>query len=237
MGVAHPARGLLRDPETGPRGTGRAPAPLEPPAPSRVSEAFQLYLFAVVISLDTFAASLALGTRTRPAGWLRIATVFAISGGLFPVLGLTLGLLAAGFLAQVAQWLGVLVLAGLGLWFVFAAWRDPDHPPGHLPFALQPAGIPPHEGEGTSRSDRLPLASLVLLAVGLSSDNLLVGLGLGLHGGATFLLGLLTAGSVFGATLTGLWLGRLNVVWFGRGAEAVSGFLLIGLATWFAFGL
>ena len=40
--------------------------------------------------------------------------VFALSGGLFPLVGMGIGVLASGFLAQVAGALGALVLAGLG---------------------------------------------------------------------------------------------------------------------------
>jgi len=171
---------------------------------------FELYLVAVAISLDTFAAAIALGTRTPPRGWLRVALVFAVSGGLFPLVGMGLGLLASGLLAQVAGALGVLVIAGLGIWFLHGAIR-----PG--------TRLESNAGE-------LPLGGLVLLSIGLSSDNLLVGLGLGLHGGTTVLLGALTTASVFGATITGLWLGRRKRTWLGPGAEALAGILLLALA-------
>jgi len=173
----------------------------------------ELYLVAVAISLDTFAASIALGMRTPPRGWIRVAVVFAISGGIFPLLGMWIGWLASGILAQVAGGVGALVLAGLGGWFLHAALRSDRE---SLPDAME-----------------LPLGGLILLSMGLSSDNLLVGLGLGLQGGTTYLLGALTAASVFGATLTGLWLGRMKKIRFGRGAEALAGFLLLGLAVYF----
>jgi hypothetical protein len=66
--------------------------------------------------------------------------------------------------------------------------------------------------------------------MGLSSDNVLVGLGLGLQGGAPAILGGITAVSVFGATLTGLALGALGMARFGRGAIGMAGVLLLGLA-------
>jgi manganese efflux pump family protein len=186
----------------------------------------ELYLVAVAISLDTFAASLALGTRTPPSGWIRVAVVFALSGGIFPLVGMGVGVLASGILAQAAQLLGVVVLGGLGIWFLVTAWRSPAYPSGQRP-------APPRGGRGSV----LSLGSLVLLSFGLSSDNLLVGLGLGLQGGATLVLGFITGVSVFGASITGLWLGRLKVSWFGRGAQALAGLLLLGLALFFLLGL
>jgi manganese efflux pump family protein len=182
-----------------------------------VVELVQLYLVAVAISLDTFAAAIALGTRTAPAGWIRVAAVFAVAGGLFPLVGMWVGLLASGLLTQVAGGVGALVLAGLGGWFLHGALTGGDAPlPGHIQ-ALKP---------------EMPLGGLVLLSMGLSSDNLLVGLGLGLQGGMTLLLGALTAFSVFCATLTGLWLGRMKKLWFGRAAEGLAGVLLLGLAAY-----
>jgi len=177
---------------------------------------FELYLVAVAISLDTFAAAIAIGTRTPPRGWLRVAGVFAISGGIFPLIGMGLGLLATGVLAQVAGAVGVLVIAGLGVWFLHGAIR----PGSRL----------------ESNAGELPLGGLILLSMGLSSDNLLVGLGLGLHGGTTVLLGAITMASVFGATITGLWLGRRKRTWLGPGAEGLAGVLLLALAVFLLTG-
>lgn len=142
-----------------------------------------------------------------------MAIVFALSGGTFPLLGMGIGWFASGFLAQVAGGVGALMLAGLGGWFLHAAVRSD---PAALPDAME-----------------LPLGGLIFLSMGLSSDNLLGGMGLGLQGGTTYLLGALTGASVFGATLTGLWLGRVKKLRFGRGAEALAGVLLLGLAVYF----
>lgn len=183
-----------------------------------LSGVLELYLVAVAISLDSFAASLALGTQVRRRGWLRVATVFALSGGSLPVLGMWMGAMVSGALTRLAGGVGALVLAGLGGWFLHGA-------------------LTPREAGGArGRLDRpdgqVPLGGLLLLALGLSSDNLLVGLGLGLQGETTWLLGALTALSVFGATLTGLWLGRTKRKLFGRVAEGLAGVLLLGLAAW-----
>jgi manganese efflux pump family protein len=187
--------------------------------PPELSGFFELSLVAVAISLDSFAASLALGTQVPRRGWLRVAVVFAASGGSLPVLGMWMGAMASGVLTQVAGGIGALVLAGLGLWFLYGALR-------------------PREGDGAGGGrlpgpdGQVPLGGLLLLALGLSSDNLLVGLGLGLQGETTWLLGGLTTLSVFGATLAGLWLGRKKRKLFGRVAEALAGLLLMGLAAY-----
>lgn len=182
----------------------------------------ELYLVAVAISLDCFAAALALGTRIRPRGWLRVGVVFALLGGAFPVLGMWLGVMASGALARLAGVTGALVLAGLGGWFLHGALR-----PG--PGTVAPAHLGRFQEE-------IPTGGLVLLSVGVSSDNLLVGLGFGLQGEPTFLLGAVTAFSVFGATLTGLWLGQTKRKLFGRVAEGLAGVLLLGLAAWLLLG-
>lgn len=181
-----------------------------------LSEVLELYLVAVAISLDSFAASLALGTRLPRRRWPTVAVVFALSGGSLPVVGMWLGVMASGVMTRLAGGIGALVLAALGGWFLHSALfkRGDDG-----------AAQGPGSGGGP-----LPLGALLLLALGLSSDNLLVGLGLGLQGQGAWLLGIITAGSVFGATLTGLWLGRTKRKLFGRLAEGLAGVLLLGLA-------
>jgi manganese efflux pump family protein len=185
--------------------------------------ALQLAVVAVTISLDTFAAAIALGTQVPRRLWFRIALVFAVVGGVAPLLGLTLGTIASGFLASLASGLGVLVLAALGGWFL------------HSAVTRGAPSVSQAEGEilsdsGAAGQPWLTPGPLFLLALGLSSDNVLVGLGLGLQGGVPALLGGVTALSVFAATLTGLTLGSLGMARFGRGALGMAGLLLLGLA-------
>ncbi len=177
----------------------------------------QLVLVALTISLDTFAASLAMGTRPLATARFRIALVFALVGGSFPVLGMFLGRLLAGPAAAFAEILSAVVLAGLGGWLLHQARHDP--------------------GTGLPDPERSPRGmGLLLLAIGLSADNLLVGLGLGLQNAASVQLGLLTVGFVFVTTLVGLELGKRKRLYLGRWAEALAGLLLIALAGAFLLG-
>lgn len=206
----------------------------------------QLALVAVAISLDTFAAGIGLGTRTRRREWLKIAVFFAVSGGFFPIVGMWVGTVATGILTQVAEVVGILVLAGLGSWFLYGAWRSADPTPGHLGGWLihAPPGAPldpdrdvgpgdEADGLGHVPSQRLAVGPLLALSLGLSADNLMVGLGLGLYAGAHFILGAFVGVAVFLSTLAGLTLGRLKMQWFGRSAEAIAGLLILGLALFF----
>lgn len=177
----------------------------------------ELVLVALTISLDTFAASLAMGTRPLATARFRIAMVFALVGGSFPVLGMLVGRLLAGPTAAFAEILSVVVLAGLGGWLLNQARHDP--------------------GSGLPSPDRAPRGmGLLLLAIGLSTDNLLVGVGLGLQNSASVQLGLLTVGFVFVTTLVGLELGKRKRLYMGRWAEAAAGLLLIALAAAFLLG-
>jgi len=189
----------------------------------------QLAVVAFTISLDTFAAAIALGTQVPRRRWFRIGLVFAVVGGVAPLLGLALGAMASGILASIASGLGILVLAALGGWFLHSAVVAKGAP-----------SLPPVQAAGSSAIALdgprwLTPGPLFLLALGLSSDNVLVGLGLGLQGGVPALLGGITALSVFAATLMGLALGSRGMARFGRGALGTAGVLLLGLALAFLF--
>lgn len=192
----------------------------------------QLGLVAVTISLDTFAAAIALGTRLRRQHWVRVALVFAMVGGIAPLFGIVLGSVASEMASQIASGLGVLVLAALGGWFLHSAVtgrKDASQ-------AFPGMGRSVEEARASEGDASIATGPLLILALGLSSDNVLVGLGLGLQGNVPAVLGGVTAISVFGATLTGLALGALGLVWFGRGAVAMAGCLLLGLAIAFLVG-
>jgi putative Mn2+ efflux pump MntP len=192
------------------------------------TSSLQLVLVAITISLDTFAAALALGTRLERPHWFRVALVFAVVGGIAPLLGVILGILASEIVAQVASGLGVLVLAALGGWFLHSALTGGRGPHDANSGAMLSTA-------GAEGSD-LALGALFVLALGLSSDNVVVGLGLGLQGGVPAILGGMTALSVFFSTLGGLALGSLGFTWFGQGALGVAGLLLLGLAVAFLVG-
>src|SRR6056297_1180365 len=122
-----------------------------------------LLILGAVIGANNFSTSLALGALGQERRLWRVLVVFAAFEFTVPLVGLWLGQRLASAVAGHGGWLGPLLLAGLGLWTLFEATRR--------------------------TRDRETLArrltdwrGLVLLAAGLSVDNLVVGFGLGLGG-------------------------------------------------------
>jgi manganese efflux pump family protein len=177
----------------------------------------ELLLVSLSISLDSFAAALALGTAIpRHRRW-RVPPVFALFGGGFPMLGVVLGSWLSNTVQQFARLASAGVLAAVGLWMLRSAWsafRDSDD-------------------DGDARSARG--VALPLLAAGLSMDNLAVGLGLGLHGAHTLWLGAAAGAAVLAATWLGLLLGAHGHARWRIGALFGAAGLLLGLGVAVAF--
>lgn len=171
----------------------------------------ELLILGIVAGSNNFATSLALGALGQDDRRLRILAVFAAFEFGVPLLGLALGRRISGQLADHASWLGALLIAGLGLWTLFASTRrTPD-----------------------TRKLARWLSSwrgLVTLSAGLSLDNLVVGFGLGLGGVPV----LLTATVIMLCSVAFAWVGlRLGAMGHRdveTPAEALSGLLLLAVA-------
>jgi manganese efflux pump family protein len=138
-----------------------------------------------------------------------MVAIFALVGALAPGVGILAGQLTSRWLPQLATALGVLVLATLGGWMLHGAATSK---------------------RGGLNADALGGGSVLLLAMGLSSDNLVVGLGLGLQGASPLGLMLATFVMVGLGSWIGLRVGAAGGRHWGRGALALAGILLLGLA-------
>ncbi len=166
---------------------------------------------AFVMSLDSLAASLALGAANWRQKALPVALCFGLLGGLAPLVGLWLGERLSAHLTAVAGWIGVALLAAIGLYFVFSALRTK---------AVEPSGA----------NEVLRAGKIALLALSLSVDNLLIAFGLGLRGAATYTLAGLSAAMIFSSSYLGLMLGDAARQAWERRASVAAGVLLVGLA-------
>ncbi|CAN5795003.1 hypothetical protein BH23GEM3_BH23GEM3_12570 [soil metagenome] len=177
----------------------------------------ELLAAGAVVGLDNLAAALALGSLGQAGRVWRIAPVFAVFGALSPLVGALIGDVAAGRLAGYGDLLGIIILAGLGIWVLVASVR------------------------GSAARERMARRTtsglgLLLLAAGLSVDNLVVGFGLGLRGVPPLPLAVATGAFVLGFTVAGLMLGRTVGQHWEVAAQRTSGVLLLGLATFVGFG-
>jgi putative Mn2+ efflux pump MntP len=178
----------------------------------------ELIVVAITMGLDNFAAAVALGTLGEAVRRWRIASVFAAFGAAAPMLGVAAGRGIAGALEVWAGWVGVALLAGLGAWAVWNAWRGED-------------AVGERRARGAATG-----AGLLALAATLSVDNLAIGFGLGLHEAGVVAVGLAAGTAVFVTTLAGLEVGRAGRRRWGRWAAGAAGVMLIGIAVALARG-
>jgi len=170
-----------------------------------------LLVFGVVIALNNLALSLTLGALDGRRHRLRILTVFAVFEFSVPLIGVWLGRGLAQAVAADLDWLGPVILASLGV-MTLLSLRSDGHERAHLVAAM------------TS------WRGLIALSAGLSTDNLLVGFGLGLEGVPPLALATTIMVCSVSFAAVGLHVGHRVSRDFERPSLAVSGAALIGLA-------
>ena len=176
-----------------------------------------LIVLGVVIGANNLSAALALGALGHGHHRWRIVGVFAVFEFTVPLLGAILGQAAATTITDRVPWLGAVLLIGLGI-LVLASVLRRGHPDRRLA--------------------RLATSwrGLILLAVGLSADNLVVGFSFGLEQIPPVALAATIAvfSSVF--TFIGVTVGNGLRRHWERRTEIASGVLLIGLGIAVAAG-
>jgi len=174
----------------------------------------------LVMSVDGFAAAVALGAMGQRARYWQIALVLGMFALVFPILGMAAGAALSGSIAIVAEWIGIVTLVALGCWTIAAAYRSPDGGPriNHARPATTGSGI-------------------LLLGVSVSADNLVIGFGVGLHGSGSWLVGAAAGVLTFAAVHAGLRAGRGGRRAWGRLATYAAGILLLIIALLLALGV
>jgi manganese efflux pump family protein len=168
---------------------------------------------ALAIGLDVLALSTAVGIKEPP--WrerIRLGLAFSTAEIVMQILGLTLGAGLGRVAGTIATWIGLLVLAGIGLWIVREGFTD-----------------------GTEHAfDVKTLGGLLLASLSISLDSLGVGFALpALHLPLLPLLATVAVSTVL-FTLTGLAFGAALGHRFEKNAEKAAGIVLILLAILFA---
>jgi putative Mn2+ efflux pump MntP len=152
----------------------------------RVVGLLALLFLGLTLSLDNFRVSVALGPlRLKWSRALRIAAAFGFWDFLSPLVGGVVGQYVGERIGAIAENIGVIVLAGYGLYLAVHSFRA---------------------GEPAELDERWAVFGLPFF---LSLDNLLTGAGLGLAGVSPLFSSLLFGGCTFCMSLLGLSLGNI----------------------------
>lgn len=170
-----------------------------------------LMVLGAIIGSNNLAASLALGTQGQAHLKWRVALVFGLFEFFIPLVGLWLGKQVSGWIIDQAGWIGPLLIAGMGVWSLYAGIH--------------------HEPEDQEMARKATTwRGLFLLAAGLSLDNLVVGFSLGLRQLNPIQVAAIIAAFSVTFSLLGMDIGGRVRRHYDRQAEIGSGVLLIGLA-------
>lgn len=171
-------------------------------------------ILSLSMSTDAFAAAVGRGANSRPS-WtsaLRAGAVFGVIEALTPVLGWTLGLIAAGLVERIDHWIAFVLLGAVGGKMIWEATRPADA----------------SDGAPSARSGAW---TLIATAVGTSIDAAAIGVGLAFLGANIWIIALSIGLTTFTLTTIGMVIGSAVGARFGRVAEAVGGVALIALGT------
>lgn len=164
-----------------------------------------LKMVALVLSLglDTFLLSVSLGVK-KPTGILRVAVTFALAEALMPLVGLMIGQGAGALIGHWTSAVGGVVLLALAVWQLLF---DNDQ-------------------EDDSKARALSGYMLLITALGISVDELAVGVSIGLIGVPVVWTIVLIAVQAFAFTVLGVTFGRRLAPYLGEWVEKLPGIVL-----------
>jgi putative Mn2+ efflux pump MntP len=168
-----------------------------------------VFLLALGLAMDAFAAAVAQGAATRPspALALKIGAAFGLAQGLMPLIGWGLGAAFGDTLRAIDHWVALVLLGFLGARMI-------------------QSGLSPDDGSPTQL---LTGRALLLTAIATSIDAAVAGITLPMLG-APVLLACAIIGVVTAALSTaGVYLGAALGQRFGKAAEIAGGAILVGL--------
>ena len=178
-----------------------------------MAEELRILGVAVAIGLDVLALSTAIGIKGPP--WserIRLGVAFSAAEIIMQVVGLTLGTGFGRLIGDVAAWIGLVILAVIGLWILREGFSDDDE----------------HEFNVNT------LPGLLLASLSISLDSLGVGFALPALKLPLVPLFSSVAVSTICFTLVGLAFGATLGHAFEKNAEKAAGFVLVAIALIFA---
>lgn len=173
----------------------------------------ELFIVAVGLSMDAFAASVCKGLCMRRVNWAHAVIIAAFFGGfqgLMPVIGWALGVSFAALIEPIDHWIAFALLAFIGGKMLWDAFHED-----------------PEEVDCDTTEPKLDMRELVMLAIATSIDALAIGVSLAFLGAniveAAVVIGLTT----FALSLGGVVIGSRFGARFERSATIAGGIILI----------
>lgn len=178
----------------------------------------ELTFLSVAIAANNLVVSVGLGSMGKAYLWKRIVLVFGFFEFCIPLVGLLIGKMLISFLAESADLVSAIIIISMGIFLIWSAFKE-------------------EQDFGKIAKQITRWKGLVVLAAGLSVDNLAIGLGLGLGDAHPLLIAGMI--SVFSMTFSffGLQLGRLGVSISRRWTARTAGAILIVLGALQFYGI
>lgn len=172
---------------------------------------FYIFTIAFVLSIDSFAVSITTGgadIKIRFWQATRIAIIFAIFQGLFPVLGWFAGKELEQLISQFDHWISFSLLTLLGLKMILDAFKTSDN---------------------EIKYHRLNTKYLIGLAIATSIDALIIGVSFAFMKINIIYSAIIIGAVTFIASMLGILFGKKLGFFFGKKMDLIGGIILIAL--------
>lgn len=172
-----------------------------------------IFLLALALAADSFAASIAKGAQFyRPTIWhaLFVGFLFGAVQVLMPLVGWQIGIELQPLIESIDHWLAFGILTAIGGKMIVEGMR----------------GSTKNEA-----STGFTLPALILTAIATSIDSFVVGFGFGFLNVSVLLALVMIGGVTFLTAFGGIYLGKRLSDHVGEYAEIVAGIVLIGIGT------
>ena len=181
-------------------------------------QAIDLILLGIVIASNNLSFAFGLGALNTSQYHLRIVFIFTLVEFTLPLIGLFIGRFLSSFIESYANIVGSLTLIGLGIYTIYTSFKN-------------------EKQKDESVKHVTSIKGLLLIALGLSMDNLLVDFSLGLGNVNPLKLALFIAFFSMVFTFAGLKTGKYIKIALGKYVQIFAGIVLISLGLINYFGL
>lgn len=169
---------------------------------------FSLILISAVVGANNFAVAITLGIHRKQIEIKRVVAVFVLFETLIPLVGAFIGLTLLNVIGISGNIIGGSLLVGLG-------------------FLMFKSALKPDSEESIISKMVNSWKGLLLLALGLSLDNLIVGFSLGLSNAQPFILSATIGVFSFIFINLGIYIGRKSKTKWGNYSKIATASLLI----------